>query len=327
LEEHALTLSRGALPRHLQKGRQIMQDPQPDFRPDPGVPEDLAPGLRRVLAGNASAMTFRGTNSYLLGTRGLAVIDPGPDDPAHLQALLAAVRPGQHVSHILVTHAHLDHSPLARRLSEVTGAPVLGFGRAEAGRRPVMVRLAQEGLIGGGEGVDTGFCPDQTLADRDTVKGDGWRVEALHTPGHMANHLAFAWGDVLFSGDLVMGWATSLVSPPDGDLSAFMTSLARLKRRTWSVFHAGHGAAVEDPNARLAELVTHREGREAAILAALGEGPATAKALARRIYTATPAGLMPAAERNVLAHLIDLTEKSVVRPEGALTPEAAFRVC
>ena len=304
-----------------------MQDPQPDFRPDPGRAESLAPGLRRVLAPNPSPMTFRGTNSYLLGMRGIAVIDPGPDDPAHLQALLGALEPDQHVSHILVTHAHLDHSPLARALARETGAPVLGFGPAEAGRSAVMQGLAEGGLMGGGEGVDSAFRPDHALADGAMIAGDGWQIEALHTPGHMANHLSFAWGDVLFSGDLVMGWATSLVSPPDGDLTAFMDSLERLQERDWSVFHAGHGAPVDDPAERLDALVAHRRGREAEILSALADAPATARTLAERIYTDVAPALLPAATRNVLAHLIDLTLKSRIEPLNALSAETVFRIC
>ncbi|GGF72017.1 Glyoxylase, beta-lactamase superfamily II [Mameliella alba] len=302
-----------------------MQDPQPDFQPRTGIAETLAPGLRRVLAPNPSPMTFRGTNTYLLGTGGIAVIDPGPDDPTHLQALLDALTPGQEITHILVTHAHLDHSPLARDLSRRTGAPVLGFGPAQAGRSAIMRKLADEGLVGGGEGVDSGFVPDIVLADGDTVAGDGWTVEALHTPGHMANHLSFAWGDVLFSGDLVMGWATSLVSPPDGDLTAFMCSLERLQERPWSLFHAGHGAPVTAPAERLEALLTHRRGRETAILEALTQTPATARDLAERIYTDVPPALLPAATRNVLAHLIDLTSKSRVALVGDLSAEAVFR--
>ncbi|WP_421907560.1 MBL fold metallo-hydrolase [Mameliella sp.] len=302
-----------------------MQDPQPDFQPRPGVAEELSPGLRRVVAPNPSPMTFRGTNTYLLGTGGIAVIDPGPEDPAHLQALLDALSPGQEITHILVTHAHLDHSPLARELSRRTGAPVLGFGPAEAGRSAVMQKLAAEGLVGGGEGVDTAFVPDIALSDGDRIAGDGWTVEALHTPGHMANHLSFAWGDILFSGDLVMGWATSLVSPPDGDLTAFMSSLERLQERPWSLFHAGHGAPVPAPAERLAALLTHRRGRESAILSALAHAPATARDLSERIYTDVPPALLPAASRNVLAHLIDLTSKSRVAPVGELSVDAVFR--
>lgn len=224
-----------------------MTDPQPDFRPAPLVPEEIAPGLRRILAPNASPMTFRGTNTYLLGTRDIAVIDPGPDAPAQQAAILQALEPGQRISTILVTHAHLDHSPLARPLSEATGAPVLAFGDAASGRAPEMARLAQAGTVGGGEGVDMPFCPDRNLVDGESVHGDGWQLTAMHLPGHFGNHMGFAWGDVLFSGDLVMGWATSLVSPPDGDLTAFMASLRRLQAHRWSVFYPGHGAPVTSP--------------------------------------------------------------------------------
>ncbi|KUF11668.1 MBL fold metallo-hydrolase [Pseudoponticoccus marisrubri] len=301
-----------------------MQDPDPDFRPVPGMAEALTPGLRRIVANNPSPMTFRGTNTYLLGETGLAVIDPGPDDPAHLQAILSAVGPGQRITHVLVTHAHLDHSPLARPLAEATGAPVLGFGPATAGRSPVMAGLAAGGLVGGGEGVDAAFAPDITLADGAELEGAGWRITALHTPGHMANHLSFAWGDTLFTGDLVMGWASSLVSPPDGDLTAFMDSLRRLRQHRWQLFHAGHGAPVTDPMARLAALYDHRMAREAAIVAALADGPADAPGLARRIYTDVPTALLPAAERNVLAHLIDLTQTGRAKPEGQLTAHARF---
>lgn len=301
-----------------------MTDPQPDFRPRPGHPETLAPGLRRVLAPNPSPMTHRGTNTYLIGARGLAVIDPGPADAAHLDALLAAVAPGQRVTHILVTHAHLDHSPLARPLAEATGAPVLGFGPAEAGRSAVMRKLAEAGEVGGGEGVDAGFAPDTWLPDGAAVQGDGWQLTALHTPGHMANHLCFASDDALFTGDLVMGWASSLVSPPDGDLGAFMASLGRLRRTAWRVFHPGHGAPVAAPLTRLDALLAHRRARETAILAALSDGAATASELARRIYTDTPPELLPAATRNVLAHLIDLAERSRIEPLGRLTFDTGF---
>lgn len=301
-----------------------MQDPDPSFRPLPGVAEPLSPGLRRVLAPNASPMTFRGTNTYLLGTRGICVIDPGPDDPAHMAAILDALGPGQHVSHIVVTHAHLDHSPLSRALSAETGAPVLAFGPATAGRSAVMEELAATGLAGGGEGVDAEFAPDQALPDGGIVQGDGWTLEVLHTPGHFCNHLALAWGDVCFTGDLVMGWATSLVSPPDGDLTDFMASCERLAARDWQVFHPGHGAPVTDPAARIEALLTHRRSRESAIRAALAVGPATASDLAGRIYTDTPAALLPAATRNVLAHLVDLTTRGVATPLGPLSADALF---
>lgn len=291
--------------------------------PEPGVAEELEPGLRRVLAPNPSPMTHWGTNTYLLGTREIAVIDPGPDDPAHLAALRAAIG-GARVSHILITHAHRDHSPLAPRLAAATGAPVLGFGPPEAGRSAVMKRLADEGLTGGGEGVDATFAPDATVADGDRIDGADWSLTAHWTPGHFAGHLAFAWEDRVFSGDVVMGWASTLISPPDGDVAAFMTSCAGLKALNARVFHAGHGAPITDPAERLDWLTDHRRQREAQILAALGPAPQDIGTLTRRIYTDTPPALLPAAARNVFAHLIDLAERSLVVAAPHLTETARF---
>lgn len=294
------------------------------FDPTAGVPEVISPGLRRILAPNPSPMTFRGTNTYLVGETDLAVIDPGPDIADHLQAILAAVGPGQRITHILVTHAHVDHSPLARPLARATGAPVLAYGDASAGRSAVMRNLAAAGLAGGGEGVDADFVPDHCLADGAIVTGPDWHLQALWTPGHFGNHLCFALGDILFTGDLVMGWASSLVSPPDGDLTDFMASCRRLRARHDRIYLPGHGAPVTDPAARMDWLITHREAREAAILAALAAGPATAEALARQIYTDTPAMLMPAATRNVFAHLVDLTGKNMIAPKEQLSWSACF---
>lgn len=292
--------------------------------PPVGVAQPIGQDLRRILAPNPSPMTFWGTNTYLLGHRQIAVVDPGPDSDAHLAAILDALAPGQSISHIFVTHAHLDHSPLATRLGQETGAPVLAFGDARAGRSPVMEQIAQSARIGGGEGVDTAFAPDINLRDQDCVEGDGWTVTALWTPGHFGNHLCFEVGDTVLSGDLVMGWASSLVSPPDGDLTQFMASCARLQQRAAKVLLPGHGAPVTDPAARLDWLLAHRRMREAEILSTLADGPQTAAALAARIYSDTPAALLPAASRNVLAHLIDLTGKSLARPLGALDADTLF---
>ena len=298
--------------------------PPDNFDPEIGLAETLEPGLRRIVASNPSPMTYRGTNTYLLGQSEVAVIDPGPDSPAHLDAILAALQPGQRISHIIVTHTHLDHSPLARPLAARTGAEVWAFGNATAGRSPVMQGLAEAGLMGGGEGVDHGFRPDHSLADGDMLEGNGWALEVLHTPGHIGNHLCLAWEDACLTADHVMGWATSLVSPPDGDLTDFMASCEKLGARNWRVFYPGHGAPVSDPNARLDWLVAHRRAREASILKALNAGPATAEDLARVIYTETPAALLGAATRNVLAHLVDLTGRGRVAPQGVLQAEAHF---
>ncbi|MEX0320258.1 MAG: MBL fold metallo-hydrolase [Ruegeria sp.] len=301
-----------------------MQPPD-DFNPAMGVPVDLAPGLRRVLAPNPSPMTYRGTNTYLLGTRDLAVVDPGPLSEPHLEAILAALTPGQRISHIVVTHTHLDHSPLAAPLAARTGAPVLAFGGPEAGRSAVMQQLAAGGLAGGGEGIDSAFRPDIEVGDGDLIEGDGWTLEVIHTPGHLGNHIALGWEGACFTADHVMGWASSLVSPPDGDLTDFMAACHRLHARDWRVFHPGHGAPVNNPAGRLDWLIAHRQGREAAILEALTDTPATARHLAERVYTDTPAALLPAAERNVFAHLVDLTGKSRVEPTGELSYTAKFR--
>jgi len=299
--------------------------PPDDFDPPIGVAETLEPGLRRIVAPNPSPMTYRGTNTYLLGTKGLAVIDPGPSSETHLAAILNAVGPEQHISHILVTHTHLDHSPLAAPLAHSCGAPILAFGDATAGRSAMMQELAQAGEIGGGEGIDTSFQCDQRLAHGATVKGDGWALTAIHTPGHIGNHLSFGWKDACFTADHVMGWASSLVSPPDGDLTDFMTSCTKLRDTDWRVFYPGHGAPVVTPAARLDWLMAHRTSRETAILELLDQGPSTASALAAAIYTETPEPLLGAATRNVLAHLIDLSGKRRTAPEGSLHVNATFK--
>lgn len=299
--------------------------PPDDFDPTPGMPVTLAPGLRRILAPNPSPMTYRGTNTYLVGERELAVIDPGPADHAHLDAILDALEPGQSISHVIVTHTHLDHSPLANPLADRCGAAVLAFGGPEAGRSEVMQKLAAGGHTQGGEGIDHSFAPDQTVRDGEQIEGDGWTLEVVHTPGHLGNHIALAWQDACFTADHVMGWASSLVSPPDGDLTDFMASCHRLRARTWDRFHPGHGAPIDDPAARLDWLISHRLTREAAILEKLESGPATARQLAERIYTDTPPQLLPAAERNVFAHLVDLTGKSSVAPIGEVNWGAEFQ--
>lgn len=299
--------------------------PPDNFNPPIGVPETLATDLRRIVAPNPSPMTYRGTNTYLLGSGALAVIDPGPADNTHLEAILGAVAEGQHISHIIVTHTHLDHSPLARPLAQRTGAPVLAFGGAHAGRSKVMQDLADAGTVGGGEGVDHAFTADETVSDGDVIKGDGWALDVIHTPGHIGNHISLGWGNACFTADHVMGWASSLVSPPDGDLTDFMASCARLQTRDWSVFYPGHGAQIDTPAQRLDWLVTHRRAREQAILDHLSRGPATAATLAAAIYTETPPALRGAAIRNVLAHLIDLTGRDMVTSPGPLHADAVFK--
>jgi len=284
----------------------------------------MAIEVRRVRAGNASAMTGSGTNSYIVGRGQVAVIDPGPDDPAHLTALLATLSPGEEVAAILVTHAHLDHTALVPRLAALTGAAVHAFGRAGDGRSALMQRLADDGLSPGGEGVDLDFAPDHRLPDGACLTIGGLTIEAIHTPGHMGGHLSFACDGVLFSGDHAMGWASSLISPPDGDMGAYMASLEKLAQRPWQRMLPGHGDEVAAAAVRLEQLAAHRRQREAEVLAEVTRSPGTAAQIAARVYHDTPPALLPAATRNVLAHLVDLAERNLCTPQGPISAKTTF---
>ena len=285
-----------------------------------------SPAVRSVLAPNSSVMTGAGTNTYILGEGRVAVIDPGPAIDSHLAAILAALHPHESISHIFVTHAHLDHSALAPVLAGVTGAPVHAFGSATSGRSARMQDLASRLKIGGGEGIDHAFCPDIYLADGDTVYAETWYVEAMHTPGHMGNHLCIAAEDTVFSGDHVMGWSSTLISPPDGDKADYMASLQKLATRKWHRFLPGHGPAIEDPAQRLADLVAHRIGRDKALMAALSQGASGIAQLARDVYVDLDPVLLPAAHRNVLAHLIDLEARKLITASPYPNLDAVFRL-
>ncbi|MDJ0824328.1 MAG: MBL fold metallo-hydrolase [Rhodobacter sp.] len=286
--------------------------------------ERIEPGLRRVLAPNPSPMTHHGTNTYLVGDGSVAVIDPGPAIPAHLTAILEALAPGERISHIFVTHSHLDHSPLAAPLAQATGAAIHAFGDSGAGRSQIMQDLARAGLSGGGEGVDQGFAPHESLVDGLVIEAGDWALQALWTPGHFGNHLSFAWGDAVFTGDHIMGWASTMVSPPDGDLTAFMSSTEALAARAARVFYTGHGDPVTDPAGRAQWLLDHRRAREAQIRDRLDDRGSTIDDLTHDIYTEVPAALLPAARRNVFAHLIDLVQRNLAAADPHLAPDARF---
>lgn len=307
--------------RARERGKEAMDQMRPE------TVTRLRPDLVRVIAPNPSPMTYWGTNTYVLGSRSVAVIDPGPDDEGHMGAVLGAMPKGAVVSHILVTHAHRDHSAGVARLKDATGAQVWAYGDWKAGRSDAMAALAEGGLAGGGEGVDEGFVPDMCLAGGADVAGDGWALRALWTPGHMGNHLCFAEdaSGTVFTGDLVMGWSTSLVSPPDGDLGAFLRSLDRLAARAGDrVYLPGHGGPVEAPLERVAALKAHRLERHRQIRSALAQASGTPRDLAERIYADVAPALLGAAARNVLAHLLEMEAQSEVSGDGASRAEAVF---
>jgi glyoxylase-like metal-dependent hydrolase (beta-lactamase superfamily II) len=278
----------------------------------------VAPGVRRVTAPNGGPFTFRGTNTYLIGARELAVLDPGPADPAHIAALLAAIG-GARVRHILVSHTHRDHSPAARLLQAETGAPIL----AEGPHRPARPHHAGETTADAA--ADRDFRPDEALADGAVVETGDYRIETVATPGHTANHLAFALADrgILFSGDHVMGWSTTIVAPPDGSMRDYMASLDRLLDRPEALYLPGHGGAVSDAHAFVRAIRTHRKLREAAILNRIEAGDRTVAEVAARVYAGLSPHLAGAARLSRLAHLEDLIDSGLVEADTA--PSLASR--
>jgi glyoxylase-like metal-dependent hydrolase (beta-lactamase superfamily II) len=283
-----------------------------DFPLKPGIAEEAVPDVRRVLCDNPSPFTFTGTVSYIVGRGKVAIIDPGPDSEAHAKALLDAVR-GETVTHIFVTHTHRDHSPNAARIKAATGAPVYAEGPHRASRP----RFESE-KHNPESGADRDFHPDVRLRDGEVVAGDGWALEAVTTPGHTANHMAFAWKQrsILFAGDHVMGWSTSTVAPPDGSMLDYMASLEKLSRRDERLYLSGHGPEIPDGPRFARHLVRHRRAREASILHRLAKGEADIPTLVRAIYIGLDPRLSAAAGYSVLAHLEDLVARGVVLTDG-----------
>lgn len=293
----------------------------PRFEPAYGRHVQVAPNVMRVTANNPSPFTFHGTNSYLVGQETLAVIDPGPDDAAHLQALLKAIA-GRPVSHIFVSHTHRDHSPLAARLKALTGAPVL----AEGPHRPARpLRIGEVNPLDAS--ADTDFVPDIVLPDDTVVDGDGWRIRTVLTPGHAANHAAFALEGtgILFSADHVMAWATTIVAPPDGAMTDYMQSLDKLTERGDRLLLPGHGGPVTKPATFMRGLKAHRKMRERAILERLAAGDRTVKAIVAAIYRETDPRLHGAAGLSVLAHLEDLVARGLASAENDVSLDGIFR--
>jgi glyoxylase-like metal-dependent hydrolase (beta-lactamase superfamily II) len=272
-----------------------------------GIPIQLEPLVVRVLAPNPSPFTHTGTQTHIVGRTDVAVIDPGPDDPAHIAALLRAID-GRPVTAIVVTHHHRDHSPATRPLQALTGAPIVGaapFDLDDAGARA-------------DASFDSAYAPDRVMVEGDRIDGNGWTLEAIATPGHTSNHLAFALPETgaLFSGDHVMGWSTTIVSPPDGNMTAYMASLEKLMGRDDRVYYPGHGEAIEKPQRLVRGMLGHRKQREGQILRLIRESARSIPAMVERMYAGLDPRLVPAAERSVLAHLYDLQTRGLVIEEG-----------
>lgn len=284
-----------------------------------GACDQVSPLIRRVVAKNPGPFTYLGTGTFIVGKGQVAVIDPGPDMPEHLDALMAALE-GETVTHILVTHHHSDHSPLAKPLQEKTGAKIYGC--------PVVVPKAQSSVITEA-GADFGFAPDVEICGGGAVfEGPGWTLEAIATPGHTSNHICFALKEenALFSGDHIMGWSTTVVSPPDGDMTAYMDSLELVKARNFDVLWPTHGPPVREVTPFIDAYIAHRRAREAQVLKALGDGHVRIKDMIPSLYAETDQRLWPAAARSVLGHMIDLVRRGVVLTDGEAGLDSDYRL-
>jgi glyoxylase-like metal-dependent hydrolase (beta-lactamase superfamily II) len=286
--------------------------------PPPRELTRLSPLVRRLVAPNASPFTFNGTCTYIVGNGAVAIVDPGPEDESHFSALLAAVV-GEKVETILITHTHRDHSPGAKRLAAATGARVVGAAPFVA---------AGDGAEGLDSAHDRDYSPDAILADGERLRGAGFSIEAVATPGHCSNHLCLALVEenALFSGDHVMAWSTSVVAPPDGSMRAYMASLDKLRGRTEAIYWPGHGGPVVEPQSYLRALIIHRRQREASILAALTDGPQTIPALVAKVYAGINPSLTRAAGLSTLAHLEDLGERGLVVAETGDRGKIRYRL-
>jgi len=286
---------------------------------DYGACDQVSPLIRRVVANNPGPFTYLGTGTYIVGRGEVAVIDPGPDRPEHLEAILAAVA-GERVTHILVTHHHSDHSPLAGPLKEKTGAPIYGCAVVRAQARDSVITEA---------GTDDGFTPDISLCGGGhLLTGPGWTLEAIATPGHTSNHICFALTEenALFSGDHIMGWSTTVVSPPDGDMTAYMQSLDLVRARGFCTLWPTHGPPVTEVDPFIGAYIDHRRAREAQVLKSVSDGHGSIKAMVPVLYAEVDPRLHPAAARSLLGHMIDLVRRGIVTTEGEPGLDSEYRL-
>jgi len=288
----------------------------------PAQIEEVMPGLRRLLANNPGPFTYKGTVSYIIGRGCVAILDPGPDDEQHVAKLLDAVR-GETVTHVFVTHTHRDHSPAAARIKAATGAMLVGEGPHRAARA---LQLGEGPRLEAS--ADLAFRPDLAIADGESLSGAGWTLQAVATPGHTANHMAYAYPEarILFSGDHVMAWSTPVVAPPDGSMGDYMASLHKLAARAETTYFPGHGGAVRDAPRFVQHYIGHRRAREASILHRLTKGAADIPTIVRAVYIGLDPRLVGAAGLSVLAHLEDLLARGLVATEGEPSLRGVYRL-
>jgi len=293
-----------------------------NFTLKPDQVQEVALGVRAMVADNPGPFTYKGTISYIVGSGSVAIIDPGPDDVGHINALLHAVR-GETVSHIFVTHTHRDHSPAAAQIKAATGAKVYAQGPHRPARP---LHTGEVRRLDASNDLD--FRPDVALGDGETVTGSGWTLQAVATPGHTANHMAYAFkeADLLFAGDHVMAWSTTIVAPPDGAMSDYMASLQKLARRSEPLYLSGHGAPVRDAPRYVQHLIRHRQAREASILHRLAKGAADIPTIVRAVYIGLDPRLVGAAALSVLAHLEELVARGTVATEGPPSLAGIYRL-
>lgn len=291
------------------------------FEDEPGTLVSLTPRLRRITSPNPSMFTFKGTNTYVVGHGNVGIVDPGPALPEHIDAILSALG-DETITHIIATHTHMDHSPGVALLTEHVKAPTYGYGPHGIGAR-------RDWPFDSPEGGDRSFNPDIRVADGDLIEGDGWTLEAVFTPGHISNHLCFALKEdnVLLSGDHVMGWSTSIVSPPDGDMAAYMDSLDKLLTRGETTYYPGHGGPIEDPKPFVEAFIAHRDEREKQILECLERDLHTIPAMVEVMYANVAKELHRAAGRSVLSHLLHMHEKAIVATDDPVPgPDSSYRL-
>jgi len=288
------------------------------FECEYGVMIEVTPLIRRIVANNPGPYTFMGTGTYVVGRGKVAVIDPGPAYPEHVDALLAALD-GEEITHQLITHTHIDHSPAAELVKERTGAQTFGFGPHGAGK------YAKDAVVEAGGDKD--FVPDVALKDSDVIEGDGWTFECVHTPGHTSNHLCYHLRDenALFPGDHVMGWSTTVVSPPDGDMADYMASLQMLAERSDEIYYPTHGGPIKKPQRYVWGILVHRKQRETQILECLDQGVTNILAMVDRMYQDLDPRLTGAAQHSVFSHIIDLAERGIIASDGEISLKAGYR--